>query len=183
MMGIIKEVIRKRRFNRIKKSYDEKDDAEVSIRGNVLKDTSYGFFVPSNMDKVFELFSMIELQKYRNFVDLGSGDGRIVLIASLFTKATGIESDSELHKESLEMMNKLGLKARFEQGDYMEHDISRYDAVYMYPDKKISPGLNKKLKKELKGELIIYTNMFLPKELETREIKIDYIDFYICKNI
>lgn len=169
-------------FRKIFEIYQEEDSKEEKRRGNVLKDTFKGYFVPSDMKKVYDFFKLIKLERYKNFIDLGSGDGRIVLIASLFTKSAGIENDEELYEKSRRMKKRLGLDAELKKGDYMDFNISGYDAVYMYPDKPFTKDLNDKLKKELKGDLLLFSGTFLPEALETREIKVDWMKFYICRN-
>ena len=170
---------------RIIEAYDKQDSIEEEKRGNVLKDTANGFFVPSHMEFVHRLFREIGLERYNSILDLGSGDGRIVLIASLFTKAEGIESDSELHKKAVRMREKLCIspeKAELINADFMGHDISKHDVIYMYPDKPISRELNEKLKKELRGTLILFSDSFVPEGLETRDIEIEWQKFCICRN-
>ncbi len=177
---------REESFNRVIEAYNREDSSEEQRRGNVLKDTSLGFFVPSNMRKTYEFFRNIRLEKYRSFIDLGSGDGRIVLIASLFTRAAGIESDEKLHEKALRMREKLGIpdeQAELIRGDFMKQDIRPYDAVYMYPDKPIPEELNKKLNRELKGDLLLHTDSFKPEGMRIRTICLDWLKFCICKNI
>jgi len=83
-------------------------------------------------------------------LDLGSGDGKIVLIASLFTKsAAGIEFDEELVKKGIEIRDKLGLKCDLICADYMEHDFSQYDILFINPDKSFHHGLEEKLLREM----------------------------------
>jgi hypothetical protein len=168
-------------FKQIFDVYNKGDEKEEKKRGNVLKDTSKGFYVPSDMKKVYEFFKKIKLEKYKSFVDLGSGDGRIALIASLFTKSSGIEVDDALYDKSIAIKDKLKLECNLVKGDFMDFDISQYDAVYMYPDKVFSKKMNEKLKKELKGDLLLFSDTFLPEALETREIDIDWMKFCICR--
>src|SRR3989338_6809376 len=94
-----------------------------------LKETEKGFWGISACEEVYELFKKLELSKYKNFLDLGSGDGRVVLIASLFVKnSAGIEYDKELYNISLKIKEKLKIKnANFINGDYLEHDFGYYD--------------------------------------------------------
>ncbi|MBI5390255.1 hypothetical protein HZB02_02100 [Candidatus Woesearchaeota archaeon] len=65
------------------------------------RSTSKGFWGVSEIPVLFQLFQKIKLQNYNQFIDLGSGDGRAVLVASLFTHATGIECDEKLYRDSL----------------------------------------------------------------------------------
>ena len=49
------------------------------------------------------------MKRFNRFIDLGSGDGKVALIASLFCRqAEGIEIDDELFGKSLEMKEKFG---------------------------------------------------------------------------
>ena len=87
--------------------------------------------------------------------DLGSGDGRIVILAARKFKAvaTGVEIDDNLWRESTEKIKKLGLEASAHiiHGDIFLQDYSPADliAVYLLPasNDKIQPMLEKQLKK------------------------------------
>jgi tRNA1(Val) A37 N6-methylase TrmN6 len=87
--------------------------------------------------------------------DLGSGDGRIVIMAAQKFKAdaTGVEFDKDLAKQSMERIKALGLssRARIINGDIMKQDYSSADllTVYLLPfaNDKVRPLLEKQLKK------------------------------------
>jgi protein-L-isoaspartate O-methyltransferase len=87
--------------------------------------------------------------------DLGSGDGRIVIMAAQKLKAhsTGVEFDDNLWKQSSEKIKKLGLEdhARIIHGDLLKQDYSSADllTVYLLPmsNDKVTPILEKQLKK------------------------------------
>jgi len=132
------------------------------------KDTGIGFWGPSIPDEVYEAFRKIGLRKCRSFLDLGSGDGKITLIASLFSKYSyGIEYDQELHKKASELQSKLGIKnVRFVNDDFMKYDLSKYDIIFCSPDKPMERGLGKKLEKELKGKLVLQGHHFHPANLK-----------------
>lgn len=129
-------------------------------------DTSMGFWGAAITEHIYEFFKKIKLQNYRNFLDLGSGDGKVVLIASLFgVKATGIEIDDDLIKTSERIKKELKLKADFIKGDFFKHDFSKYDIIFINPDKGFENGLEDKLLKELNGKLSVYNQIFLPRFL------------------
>jgi len=131
-----------------------------------MKETSLGYWGYSIGHEVFELFQKVGLSRCKSFIDLGSGDGKVVNIAALFTNATGIEPDRELIDKSLQVKHKFGLdKARFLQGNFMSHDLSQYDLLYIYPDKRMHE-LEDKLLKEMKGRLIVIGLHFLPLRLK-----------------
>ncbi len=87
--------------------------------------------------------------------DLGSGDGRIVVMAAqkFGADATGVELDTDLWKQSTEKIRRLGLEkqARIVHGDILQQDYSSADliAVYLLPisNDKVRPILDKQLKK------------------------------------
>ena len=87
-------------------------------------DTEKGIWGTSITQDIFDFFRQIKLQNYRNFIDLGSGDGKVVLIASLFgINAAGIEFDKDLIKASVKIRDQLKLNAEFMQGDFLEQDL------------------------------------------------------------
>ena len=131
-----------------------------------LRDTEVGIWGVSISENIYEFFKKINLNKYKNFLDLGSGDGKVVLIASLFTKATGIEYDKELYDESIKIRDKLKLKCDFIQGDFLKHDFNKYDIIFINPDKGFHKGTEDKLLKELNGKLIVYNFVFAPRFLK-----------------
>src|ERR1700683_2388334 len=88
--------------------------------------------------------------------DLGSGDGRIVIMAAqkFHAEAVGIEIDHDLWKQSMDRIRKLGLEktARIVNGDLLQQNYSSADlvTVYLMPesiDAKVQPLLDRQLKK------------------------------------
>jgi protein-L-isoaspartate O-methyltransferase len=96
-----------------------------------------------------------EVKPGEKVYDLGSGDGRIVIMAAKKFKANavGVEFDDSLWKQSSERIAKLGLAstARIIHGDLMVQDYSDADllTVYLLPvsNDKVTPLLEKQLKK------------------------------------
>src|SRR5436305_10383763 len=83
--------------------------------------------------------------------DLGSGDGRIVIMAAdkFHANAIGIELDKDLFKQSMDKIQKLKLQktARIINGDILTQDFSSADliTVYLLPmsNDKMRPILDK----------------------------------------
>ncbi len=104
------------------------------------------------VEKMLELGGLKPGEK---MFDLGSGDGRIVITAAQKYKAraTGVEFDASLVKQSSERIKKLGLSplANIIQGDLLLQDYSSADllTVYLLPvgNGKVTPILEKQLKK------------------------------------
>src|ERR1700682_5118299 len=68
--------------------------------------------------------------------DLGSGDGRIVIMAARKYKAdaTGVEFDDSLFKQSMDRIKTLGLSAtaRIIHGDLLKQDYSSANLITVY---------------------------------------------------
>lgn len=171
------------KFNQLKKEY-EKYQLNLIKKKKLMRQTSLGYYGSASADAVFSFFRKIGLAKKKSFIDLGSGDGKIVLIASLFTKATGIEIDRELINTSERMKNKLGIKVDFIQGDYLDSDLSKYDILFLNPDNPLYE-LEKKLRKEMKktARLVILGNLYRPLNMELeKNVIIEGTSFNIYKN-
>lgn len=168
------------KFNEIKNKYKE-FERQLMQQGKLpMWDTGLGFWNGANCDEVFELFKKLNLYKYRHLIDLGSGDGRVVLIAGLFTKATGIEVDKKLVGKAEEIKSILGIKnADFINKNFFEHNISGHDIVFVNPDMPMHRGLENKLLKELKGKLIVYGHHFHP-TLFIKENEIQNFDNFVA---
>jgi len=157
-------------FNSIKEEYKNFYSTFLKQGKLPMKDTGVGFWGAAPTDDVFEAFNKLKLDKFSNFLDLGSGDGKITLIASLFCKkATGVEYDPILVGKSVEMGEKLKLNAKFIHNDFHNYDISKHDVVFLNPDQPLHRGVEDKLLKELKGHLILFGNHFHPTNLKKKQ--------------
>ena len=96
------------KVKKIKDSY-HKLSMEFLSDKILLKDTSEGIYAAAACSTIYGLFKKLRLERYLNFCDLGSGDGRVVAVASRFTIATGIECDHGLIEVSKKMTAKLKL--------------------------------------------------------------------------
>jgi len=160
--------MRPRKFKEIKGEYGS-FHRELLKEGKLpMKDTGLGFWNAAIHEEVYEAFEKLNLQKCKRFIDLGSGDGNVTLIASLFCeKAEGIEIDQELFEKSIEIQAKLGINnAVFHNKDFFDHNLSDYDVVFVNPDKPMERGLENKLINELSGKLIHYGHHFHPSQLK-----------------
>lgn len=157
-------------FSSIKKIKKEFSDFERELHNKfrlVVRDTEKGIWGTSNIDVVFQVFKSMGLEKYKTFLDIGCGDGRVTLVASLFTSAMGIEFDRDLILKGREIQKKLQLShAELVQGDFFHHDFSQYDILFVNPDTGFYNGLEDKLLNEMKGLLLVYNDVFLPRFLK-----------------
>jgi cyclopropane fatty-acyl-phospholipid synthase-like methyltransferase len=135
-------------------------------KGNIVRETSKGIFGTSDLEVIETFFENISLTNKYYFVDIGSGDGRVVILASKYTKAVGIEIDEELIKESKEHANILQSKAEFICKDYEDYSYENVDVIFSFADHFFTKTFLEKLKKEFKGTLYVYEGVFLPEEIK-----------------
>jgi len=105
---------------------------------------------------VQKMLQLGALKAGEKMFDLGSGDGRIVIMAAqkFHAEAVGVELDKDLCKQSMAKIAKLGLdkSAHIVNGDLLKQNYSSADlvTVYLLPesiDNKVQPLLEKQLKK------------------------------------
>jgi len=152
----------KSEFERIKEYFDELDSSHQESNKKLVYSTEKGIFGTSDLEVVYEFFKKIKPNPTDVFIDIGSGDGRVVLIASLFCHAIGVEFDKNLVQNSKEHANNLGKEVEFLCEDYEEFDYSQANIIYSYADHFFTPSFIERLKEEFKGQLYVYQGVFLP---------------------
>ncbi len=131
--------------------------------------TASGAWAASRPGYLFNFFKKINLSSFGLFVDLGSGDGVVCCVASLFTTAVGIESDPFLISRAAQAARELKLEGRagFIRADFLTQRIQAADCLFIYPDKPVYP-----LEKVLNGwggTLLISGPHFPPKQFSLKE--------------
>ena len=104
---------------------------------------------------VEKMLQMGGLRRGEKVIDIGSGDGRIVIHAALSfgAKGEGVELDADLWRRSVDKARALSIQDRvsFIQGDALQQDYSTADlvTVYLLPvfNAKLRPILERQLKK------------------------------------
>lgn len=112
-------------------------------------------YYPTPQTIVEKMLQLGGLKAGEKMYDLGSGDGRIVIMAAqkFHADAVGVELDKDLVKMSLEKIRKLGLEktAHIIRGDLLKQNYSSADlvTVYLLPvsNDQVQPLLDKQLKK------------------------------------
>ena len=113
-------------------------------------------YYPTPETIVGQMLQLGGLKAGEKVYDLGSGDGRIVIMAAqkFHADAVGVEIDPDLCRQSLARIAKLGLEknARIIHGDLLAQNYSSADlvTVYLLPDSingKVQPLLDRQLKK------------------------------------
>jgi predicted RNA methylase len=112
-------------------------------------------YYPTPNSIVERMLNFVGLKAGETMFDLGSGDGRIVIIAAqkYHAKAIGVELDTDLVASSSARIKRLGLDktAHIILGDILKQDYSSADVltVYLLPESniKVRPLLEAQLKK------------------------------------
>jgi protein-L-isoaspartate O-methyltransferase len=135
-------------------------------------------YFPTPQTVVDKMLQLGELKAGERMYDLGSGDGRIVIMAARKYKAdaTGVELDDGLYKQSAQLIKTLGLEllARIVHGDLLQQDYSTSDllTIYLLPVaiEKVTPIFEKQLKK---GARIVAHDFEFPKWTPAKILDID----------
>ncbi len=112
-------------------------------------------YYPTPETIVQRMLQLGGLKAGEKMFDLGSGDGRIVIMAAekFHANSVGIELDKELYRQSTDKIQSLRLQktAKIINGDILQQDYSSADliTVYLLPlsNDKVRPILDKQLKK------------------------------------
>ena len=122
------------------------------------------FFAPTREPIVYEMLELARVTADDVIYDLGSGDGRIVILAAqkYGTRGVGIELDPKLVASSRQVARDIGLdhKVRFVEADFWTADISAATIVTLYLSPTINRDLEPKLRRELRPGTRIVSHQF-----------------------
>jgi len=112
-------------------------------------------YYPTPETIVQKMLQLGALKAGEKMFDLGSGDGRIVIMAAekFHANSVGIELDKDLYHQSMDKIQSLRLQktAKIINGDVLQQDYSSADliTVYLLPlsNDKVRPILDKQLRK------------------------------------
>lgn len=112
-------------------------------------------WVPSSKEAIKRMLELAEVKPNMLVYDLGSGDGRVVIMAAreFKARAVGIEINPILAIWSKLLVKIFGLSKRVKiiRGNFFKEKIKDADVVITYLLKETNEKLRKKLKKELKS--------------------------------
>lgn len=122
-------------------------------------------FVPSPNDVVAAMLKLAGVTKTDTVFDLGSGDGRIVIMAVKnfgATKGVGVDINPERISEATENAKKQGVggKVSFREGDLFDADIHEATVVTLYLLPDVNVRLRPKLFKDLKAGTRVVSHSF-----------------------
>ena len=122
------------------------------------------FFVPTWEPIVYQMLELAGVTENDVVYDLGSGDGRIVILAAqkYGARGVGIELDAKLVDISRRVARDAGVETRvkFIQGDLFAADISEATVVTLFLSLSVNNELEPKLKRELRPGTRIVSHQF-----------------------
>lgn len=120
-------------------------------------------YEPSTDNMVRAMLKLAKLKKGDVLYDLGSGDGRINIMAAkeFGVRGVGIDIDMERITEARENARKAGVEklVEFRLGDLFEESVSRASVVTLYLQPWINLKIRPKLLRELKPGSRIVSNL------------------------
>ena len=139
--------------------------------------------VPTSKSSVEEIVNLANIGKGDRIIDLGSGDGRVIIaFAKKGIKTEGYEINPFLVLLTKYKIKKAGVSelAKVHWRDFWGVDLGEFDIINVYGVTRIMEKLNEKLKKELTPGTRVLSNMFqIPGWKEDR--KVGRIYLYIKK--
>ena len=126
-------------------------------------------YVPTPQDVVDRMLDMAKLTKDDVHIDLGSGDGRIVIAAAKRgARSTGVDINPTRIAEAKENAEKAGVTDRvtFVQGDLFEQDISKADVLTMYLLQSVNIKLRPKILSDMRPGSRVVSHAFSMNEWE-----------------
>src|SRR6266511_5224005 len=93
-------------------------------------------YYPTPETIVQKMLQLGSLKAGEKMFDLGSGDGRIVIMAAekFHANSVGVELDKELYRQSMDKIQSLRLQkiAKIVNGDVLQQDYSSADLITVY---------------------------------------------------
>ncbi len=136
----------------------------VHITNSLIGGLMFGPFVPSPYPIVIKMLDLADLQPGAHIVELGSGDGRLCLLAAeRGLNAVGIERDPVLVLLSRLKARRQGLqgRARFVWGNVWREKLAPHtDAVFLYALQTFMEPMYKKMQTELNPGTKIISHAF-----------------------
>lgn len=120
-------------------------------------------YVPSTDEDMETMLQLAHLKKGMKVIDLGSGDGKIVIAAAQQgAQALGVEINPLLVRSSRKNILAAGVKGRAQilKQSFWKTDLSQYDVVFLYGTTYIMEKLEHKLQQEMRPGSVFISNYF-----------------------
>jgi len=110
-------------------------------------------YVSTPLSVVRQMLVLSELRPGELIYDLGSGDGRVVIMAAqeFGARGVGVELREDLVKRAIERVSELNIsnKVKIVQSDMFNVDLSQANVITLY----LTTSANEKVKPKLESEL------------------------------
>ncbi|MBP6717090.1 MAG: class I SAM-dependent methyltransferase, partial [Acidobacteria bacterium] len=135
--------------------------------------SSLGRYAPSPMSVVDQMLAFAEIDASDVVVDLGSGDGRLVIRAAeaYGVRGVGIDQEPALIAASIAASERAGVADRvtFTQADLMTADLSGATVIFLYLQGSFYGALGRRLRSHLRpGVRVVSHNVGFPDWLPTK---------------
>lgn len=121
-------------------------------------------FVPTPLDVAERMLKEAQVDRHDRVYDLGSGDGRIVIMAAqkFHAQAVGVEIDEELFKQSSARIAELGLEKHAEilHANMYEVNLRPATVVTLYLLTSVNERLRPLLEKQLRSGARVVSHDF-----------------------
>ena len=109
------------------------------------------FWAATSDERIELAFDLAELQPGEHLIDLGCGDGRVLLRAAAYREArvTGVELDAELAQRARSLLEAMDVGATIIEADFTTIDLTDADVVFAY----LSPATLQRLEGHLATRL------------------------------
>lgn len=122
-----------------------------------------GPYAPVADNRILTMIKLLKVKKGERLVDLGSGDGRIVIaFAKLGIESHGYEINPVLVAWSRYRIRRLGLEklAFIHFSDYWQQNFSKFSVITLFTSPLVIGRVAKKAKRELKPGSRLVSNSF-----------------------
>ncbi len=131
-------------------------------------------FEPSSQEKIKTIIELAQPQKSDKIIDLGAGDGELMLaFAQRGFEIEGEELNPLLFQQAKKRFKQAQVDDLIEinQGNFLEKDLSRYDLLLVYCPQHVMKQLEPKLNKDLKPGARVVSNYFYFPNWDPEQVK------------
>lgn len=135
-------------------------------------------FTPSHLETVRSMLEMARIQPGEVVYDLGSGDGRLLILAArrYRARAVGVEFDPVLvwTARLLTRLSGVSQQVRIIRGSLHHAEVSDADVVFLYLNPRTNARLQPRLAKELRPEARVVSHAYSMPGWQPREVRQSY---------